>query len=178
MTRAYLPATVKQNGKIGHIMVCLDSGSCENLCPSDLVQDIRASDDKLFAANGTEIKLRGRGVLHFRSHGVPFSAEVICCDVLDQVLLGLPWLISNSADWNFSRAEVVINGRLFHLKPSKESAHVRRIYAAEDVWVPKQAIVDVPVNLKRNQTVAAPCNLMLESKQFGDGVICTQPPVW
>jgi hypothetical protein len=122
MTRAYLPATIKQNGKISHITVCLDSGSCENLCPSDLVQDIRPSDDKLFAANGTEIKLRGRGVLHLRSHGVPFSAEVICCDVLDQVLLGLPWLTSNCVDWNFAKAEVVISGRLFHLKSSRDNA--------------------------------------------------------
>jgi hypothetical protein len=170
MTRAYLPATIKQNGKISHITVCLNNGSCENLCPSDLVQDIRPSDDKLFAANGTEIKLHGRGVLHFRSHGVPFSAEVICCDVLDQVLLGLPWLTSNCVDWNFAKAEVVINGRLFHLKPSRDNAHVRRIYAAEDTLVPKQAMIDVPVNLKRSQKVAAPCNLLLESKQFGDGL--------
>jgi hypothetical protein len=63
-----------------------------------------------------------------------------------------------------------INGRLFHLKPSRENAHVRRMYAAEDTLVPRQAMIDLPVNLKRSQKVAAPCNLLLESKQFGDGL--------
>ncbi|PGH38098.1 MAG: hypothetical protein CRN43_17270, partial [Candidatus Nephrothrix sp. EaCA] len=84
---AHLKAAV--NGKT--VFLLLDSGSSRSLCPQKLVRprDIKPADQKLLAANGTEIIVLGQAVIQLRISGLMIETTMLVTPQLDGILLGL-----------------------------------------------------------------------------------------
>ena len=78
----------------------IDTGACVNLCPPYMLHKVLPCNEVLEAANNTVIQTCGKGVLHFKIKGLPFRADVYWTDVLDQVLLGMPFLTDQDAEWS------------------------------------------------------------------------------
>ncbi|HSN23792.1 MAG TPA: RNase H-like domain-containing protein [Methylomicrobium sp.] len=140
----------------------MDTGSAVNIAPARLAAKKTDCSMQLFAANNTKIEVNGAAKIHFTVYGVELSADVILSDSVDQFLLGSQWLKEHQAVWDFGKASVTILGRVMKLKSRESSAHVRRIYASQDVCVKKNCVVDVPVKMCYSSLHCEPSNWMLE----------------
>ena len=65
-------------------------------------------------------------------------------------MLGIDWLTENRCKWHFVERQVEIKGRMIPLRNRRSLAGVRRVRVAEDVCVPPDTQVNVPVKLTRN----------------------------
>lgn len=170
--KASLSATIRKDGKITYVKLIVDTGACVNLCPPYLLHKVLPCNEVLKAANNTVIQTCGKGVLHFKIKGLTFRADVYCTDVIDQVLLGMPFLTEQKAEWSFVKNELILNGQVYHLQPEHDLPSVRRVYAEQETLVPSQAMMNLAVQLRQGRIRACvQYNYLLEARQLPDGLM-------
>ena len=135
------------NGSTGHCLV--DTGCDKSVIPLPFIPraKLRQTSLRLFAANGTEIKVLGAVRFNFRVKGMPLHADLVVSDEIDEFILGFDWLKQNKCRWMFDQAVLEINGTPIPLKTRPSRACVRRVYVKETVVLPNETQVNVPVRM-------------------------------
>src|SRR5678815_3710667 len=138
---AYL--ALKVNGK--STFALLDTGSELTLAPASLVrrEDIRSSSQTLRAANGTSIRVLGEASLTCELDGHSFEVNCLITEQISELILGLEWLESQHALWNFGERWVKIQNHTFPIRTRKRQGNCRRIVVAQDVRVPPLSELDI-----------------------------------
>ena len=60
----------------------------------------------LYAANRTKVSLIGCTTINFTVHGKEYSADLAVTDTVDELILGIDWLMENSVQWDFGRGTI------------------------------------------------------------------------
>src|SRR6218665_441189 len=138
---AYVVARLQ--GKRLHCL--LDSGSEMSLVPRRLIQDaeLKPSEQRLLAANGSAIKVDGETTLKIRVGKQMFSLPCLVTDQVTEVILGLSWLEINQARWDFASRSVYLGGEKIPLKEAVAESMCRKIVIEQDTVIPARSEVDV-----------------------------------
>ena len=108
---------------------------------------LESTSQKLFAANGTEIPVKGCLALRLTVHGMPTLANVLVSDAVEDVILGIDWLTTQKVLWDFQSGNIILRGKHIPLRRRQSQNLVRRIYVHESVEVPSGHVADVPVSV-------------------------------
>jgi len=132
---------------------------------------LQPSDVKLYAANGTEIKIIGAMTVEFTIEGQPMTADVVVSEDIGELILGIDWLSARQCKWDFGAKTASLCGYVFrmHRRPSKACLH--RIYVAEDIVIPPKHEGVVLVKATWNGLHAPQADWILETKAVGPHVV-------
>jgi len=117
----------------------LDTG-CEwsvvgkRLLPSGMELSPPTSD--LYAANRTKIPLVGCTTINFTVHGREYSADLAVTNSVDELILGIDWLMKNAAQWDFERGRIFLGGKWITLQQRVTADRVHRVYAMDTIRIP------------------------------------------
>ena len=140
--RVYLKAKI-----YGRTRLCLlDSGSEVTLIPTSFIgnRKVQWTRRKIWAANGTEIPVKGWISLNAYVGGQRVEISGLVTDHIADIFLGLDWLQLNAVDWNFGRGEIVLNGKRHRLLAKKmRTTWCRRVVAEADVVIPARSQFDL-----------------------------------
>ena len=118
--------------------VIIDTG-CENsLVPFAVVNHLKLSPigQRVFAVNGTELKILGAVFLAFHLNDLSTSANLLVTPDVEETMLGVDWLRANDCHWDFGNEVLYVNGN--QMAMSAESVGVQ---AADDVSDVAEAIL-------------------------------------
>ena len=92
--------------------------------------------DHLYAANRTKIPLIGCTTINFTVHGKEYSADLAVTNSVDELILGIDWLMKNAAQWDFERGRIFLGGEWITLQQRVTADRVRRVYAMDTIRIP------------------------------------------
>ena len=124
----------------------LDTGSEASLIPARMVRAslIQQTSQSLKAANGTPIAVLGVATIPMRVGNLRTSVSGLVSDHIAEVMLGIDWLTTNNAVWNFAQTKIWLNGEQHNLHSRRNSnTWIRRVYLQEDVEIPPRAEKDL-----------------------------------
>ena len=107
-----LPVCVRLAYKGKSYECVLDTGAERSMVPPDMLvnEAIRATTDKLYAINGTPLKVIGEADILMGVRGRALKTRVYVIDGIKKPTLGLEWLRCHRALWNFEADTVIIAG--------------------------------------------------------------------
>jgi len=124
----------------------LDTGSDVTVIPASLVcrDDIKDTVHTLSAANATEIAVIGEVSLPFSVGEFKETLTGLVSEHVDEVMLGIDWMVSNSVIWEFDRSRIKIDKKYYGLKRRSDNrAWCRRVVLQGDVVIPSRTEVVV-----------------------------------
>ena len=125
----------------------LDTGCDISIIPADLVYrcNIIDTDQKVLAANSTEIPILGRTTLRAKLGEQDVEIDGLVSEHVNDIMIGIEWLQINRVIWNFAEGEITLNGTKYQLSPSKrgERPWCRRVVLAEDQTIPPRSQLDL-----------------------------------
>jgi len=105
----------------------LDTGSEVTLIPTRFVDGLRIEPTihRLLAANRTIIPISGMCTIFASNDRHCFPIEGYVSDHIDELMIGIDWLKSHNAVWDFGKAEIELDGEVHRLcgKPGSGSCH-------------------------------------------------------
>ena len=139
--RSYLEVEISGNKH----MCLLDSGSDLTLIPASLVHGRRFSrtTQKLFAAGGHKLPLLGSTHVTMKIGDQTIETEALVSKHIDEVMLGLDWLVSHNIQWQFGAGTIGINGQQFILHSKDDINRCRRLVVANNVCIPPRQEVNL-----------------------------------
>ena len=114
--------------------------------PASLVcrDDIKDTVHTLSAANATEIAVIGEVSLPFSVGEFKETLTGLVSEHVDEVMLGIDWMVSNSVIWEFDRSRIKIDKKYYGLKRRSDNrAWCRRVVLQGDVVIPSRTEVVV-----------------------------------
>jgi len=87
----------------------------------------------------------GYMTMNFTVNGEPFSAVLAVTNMVEELILGIDFLSTNAAHWDFANGRLLLGGRWVSLYQKVTADRVRRIYSAESMKIPPRTQADVPV---------------------------------
>ena len=156
------------------ITALVDSGCDQSVVPKRLIPEnytLGSTKTELFAANGTKIAVLGKVRLNFAVANLQLKADFLVSDQIDEVIFGYNWLRENKCHWLFDQSILVIHG--IHVRLCKRPARlsVRRIYVREEMSVPANTAVNVPVRLPLSNLHVPICDWVCDAKEIRPGVV-------
>lgn len=173
-SEVYLTAQLYQGSKTVTVDATLDTGSFYSVLPAKYVgaASLQPTNIKLVAANGSDISVLGRARIRFTVEGVRLYADVLVSNAVDEWLLGYDFLCENRCLWNFADAIITVSGRELRLKRRCNLNYVRRVIASDNVVVPGNSAVHVPVKLAYTDIMhVRPSNWLIEPRVVGEGLL-------
>lgn len=174
---AYLPVQIYGRQR----MALLDSGSNMSLAPATFVrpEDITDSDQLIYAANGTAIRVLGEATLRCRIADMEIEAKCLVTRQITELILGLDWLERQDVHWSFGGRWVDIRGRTLPIYDQSKTGQCRRVIAVRDVKIPAWSEMDVETyavlpNLKTSATQWATRSKLLPSGLVVAGTLLPQ----
>jgi len=142
-TAVYLK--IRVGGRLVHCL--LDSGCEKSVINNRLVEGmtIERTEQRLYAANGSEVPVSGVVRLRLNVQGVPTELSALVSDAVEDAILGVDWLTEYSIQWNFGDKAIRLNGKRIALSSRPARNLVRRLYVSEPVVVPPGHVAEVPV---------------------------------
>jgi len=127
----------------------LDSGCEVSLIPKAVVEaarnvDTSASSQRLWAANGTEIKITGKATVPLLLDGRCILSTAFVSPNIEEIMLESDWLQAHHCLWDFGRGRLYIDGRAAVTLSRKRLLCCRRVFVQEDSVLPPRQQVDVP----------------------------------
>jgi len=168
-SETYIDITTK-----GRTLQCLlDTGCQRSVCPLRICRRANITDvhTELFAANGTPISVVGATRLFFEIESMCVYADVLVSESVDEFILGYDWLERNNCEWLFGQHRIVINGKSVRLRTRPSRASVRRVYVRENVSVPIDSEVNVPVRLPLVNMHSPHTDWLAEPKEVKPGLL-------
>jgi hypothetical protein len=162
---AYLPVTVDDKSTY----CVLDTGSGISVIPERLVSDytkIRSTDQKLYAAYGTEIEIMGEATIELRLDDLTFDAECIVSEFVEVLFLGLDFMETHEMQWDFSRRVVKLCGRQLVLYSHDPCSSIRRILVQQDTTIPPRSCVNVKARTVYSDLKHSLCQWSTQSKEI------------
>jgi len=131
----------------------VDTGCERSVTPKRLIGDARLepAECRLFAANGTVIKVLGEVMLNIQIGDLVLPTRFVLSDNITEPMLGVEWLRCNQMTWDFSRDILIINDKVFHLVPGEGTGSCRRVVATEKVTIPARSQAIVPGRVEMNR---------------------------
>jgi len=130
----YLNVTVKDRS-----YNCLVDTGCETpLIPWKLVSSEKLSPaaQRVFAADGGELRILGKIYVHFMIDNLPMSAMFLVSDDIEEMMLGIDWLADHQCKWDIGAGVLYLGHHCLKLSSRASRVMCRRVYTAEDVLVP------------------------------------------
>jgi gag-polyprotein putative aspartyl protease/Zinc knuckle len=165
----YLPISI-----VGKRFSCLlDTGCEKSLIPRKLVSSAQLypTDQKIFAANGSEIRVLGSIGLEFSVGEVSTTFTFIVSDEIEEMMLGIDFLSQNDCHWNFQRKIITINGKAVTLQRKRKQVMARRVYAAQDIIIPPRCQTHVATRTTMRHPRIKVGDWLMEPKQVGEGLL-------
>jgi len=160
------------NGVVMHGLI--DTGCDHSVCGSAVLPpdiELKPTDIKLAAANGTNIFVRGITCLNFTVNGTEMYVNVLVSDDLsDALIFGFDWLKRNKALWDFEAGTLMFENVTVQLKHRSSRANVRRIYVQESIIVQAHTEANVPVKLLRSSLRGPKCDWVTTPKEVKSGL--------
>ena len=132
------------------LVTCLlDSGCEQTVINSKLVShlEVEPTEQRLFAADKSELPVKGCVKLRLNVHGIPTSVTALVTDVVEDVILGIDWLVSHDVHWDFQSSAINLKGKKILLLSRESQNLVRRVYVCEPITIPAGHVTDVPVSV-------------------------------
>ena len=97
------------------------------IVPADMIFrcDVRETNQKVLAANGTDIPILGRTILQSRLGDQDVEIDGLVSEHISDPMLGIDWLQKNGVIWNFAECEIAFNQQKFPLLPSRKGGSYR-----------------------------------------------------
>ena len=127
----------------------LDTG-CDSLVISRRVTPnvkFKPTTQKLYAANGMEIALRGEVELTLTISGHEVTAAVVVSEEVNDLILGMDWLGCHRCRWSFAQNLIEIDGKVVRLISRPRQNMPRGIYAVENIVILAGHTTKVPVTM-------------------------------
>ena len=153
---------------------CLIDTGCElSLAPLKLVNDVQltATDQRVYAANGSDIRIRGATRLQFLLNGLKTQADVLVTEDVEEPMLGIDWLVEHQCYWDFRRSLLYVDGRPMEMRGRRARNLCRRVYVTEEVRLPPRHQGDVPARSTSVSLRDVGSTWALESRQLRPGVL-------
>jgi len=159
----------------------LDTGCDQSVVPERLTHGMRVngSSKRLFAANGTNIPVRGEVILPIRLQGVEFEAVALVSPEVNEIMLGLDWMSQHDVYWDTKGGRIMLQGQWFNLHAHPERLTCRRVILQSDVVIPPKSQVIVHGKYNLNGVVeGANDGWMTEATETRNGswVACADMP--
>jgi len=135
-----IEVTTKRRKMLAH----LDTGAELSVCPLRYVRSSRyiiPVSTKVYAVNGTPIRITGATRIYFEIQGKRFYADVLVSEDVKEILLGYNFLESFACEWLFRQRRIIIDGMSVPLR---------------NPWAKSESESPVPVHVEVNDQ--APCN--------------------
>ena len=167
-------AEVYLKGKIGNVSTFLlvDTGCETSVIGKSLIGDVdlMPTQQKLFAANSTEIPVLGETEITIHIQGKSFRTKVTVSEHVDSAILGIDFLSMHSVKWDFDRKSICIDGHWFKLTNKPRTGLIRRVYVENDKLLPAKHGSYVSVKLTVSSLNKVADAWSLDSSVIGDGV--------
>jgi hypothetical protein len=135
----------------GRLHDCLlDTGSEMSILPAKMVklQNVQQTANVLKAANGTPIPVLGEAQIVINVGTFKSTLKGLVSEHVEEVMLGIDWLVGNKVVWDFSKSQVRIAGRAYNLRMRASGCKwSRRVVLQEEVVVPARSEMDVPTKI-------------------------------
>jgi hypothetical protein len=109
--------------------------------------------------------------LKFTIDGHPLVAKAVVTDALEELILGVDWLSANRCVWDFSRATLLCQDRMFKIHHRTSRGFVRRIYSMQEIIIPAGHQMDVPVKMVLSGLRKSVATWLLELKLVARGIV-------
>ena len=131
-------------------MCLLDSGSDVTIVPMSIVHGRRLTrtTQKLFAAGGHKLPLSGTTTITMKIGDQTLETEVLVSKHIDEVMLGLDWLVTHNVQWQFGAGTVGINKQQFLLHSKHDVHRCRRLVTTVDTWLEPNTETLIPAEYK------------------------------
>ena len=106
---------------------------------------LRATNQCLYAANGTLIPLLGQVDMTFRVEAGRIVTTILVSDVIKELILGVDWLTAHNCRWDFGGQFIEVDGCVEELQTRPSGGILRRIYATEEIKIAAGQQMQVPV---------------------------------
>ena len=128
-----------------HCVCLLDTESDVTLFPAPVVKGykLRESAIELLAANGTRMPVIGTVTMRAKLGGRTITMDGLVSEHIQEVILGLNWLESQGANWNFCEGKLTIGEETHVLLSAARGVFCRRLVAQESVIIPARSEMDV-----------------------------------
>jgi hypothetical protein len=135
----------------GRLYDCLfDTGSEMSILPAKVVelQNVQQTANVLKAANGTPIPVLGEAQIVLNVGTFKSTLRGLVFEHVEEVLLGIDWLVANKVVWDFPKSQVRIAGRAYNLRMRASGCKwSRKVVLQEEVVVPARSEMDVPTKI-------------------------------
>jgi predicted aspartyl protease len=165
----YLPISVD-----GKKYSCLVDAGCElSLIPRKLVPraPLHSTQQRVFAANGTEIPIMELVHLRFDLREIRTAATFFISEAIEERMLGTDWLTEHSCQWQFNNKTLVVDGCPLKLLARPSRIMSRRIYAEEDLTSPPNHEADIKALMTWSSLRTAKGDSLLEAFPLRPGVL-------
>ncbi len=162
---------IRVNGR--PVYCLLDTGCEKSVINSCLVPStgLETTQQRLFAANGSEVPVKGRAKLRLTVHGVQTELYALVSEAVEDMILGMDWLSVHDVQWDFLKGAIRLNGKYIPLSRRSPQNLVRRLYVAEAVIVPPGHVANVPVLATLRSLNVSPTEWAMEPKQLKKTVL-------
>jgi len=133
--------------------------------------ELSSPTNDLYAANRTKIPLVGCTTTNFTVHGQEYTAHLAVTNSVDELILGIDWLMKNAVQWNFEHGRIFLSGRWVTLPQRVTAERVRRVYAMDTIRIPPLSQADVPVSVTWPTLHPTQSDWLVEQKADGGGLI-------
>ena len=168
----YLPVSVHDRS----FLALIDSGCELNLAPPSVLcnEKLMPVSQKVFAANGTPIEIKGRVQVQMVVGNRVIPTCVLISPDVTEIMLSCQWLSEQHCVWDFANHVLVVDGQSLSLcsKKSRSVSVCRRVYVEGDFVVPPRHEAIVPVrSTVDNLRVTSGNDWVIEPRQISTGVL-------
>ena len=146
--RRHVYLDTKLNGQDQRCL--LDSGCDVTLLPASCVRScqLRPTDKKVKAANGTEIALLGEVEVILQIGHLKIPTFALVTENIAEPLIGYDWLAKNKVFWGFGVGKILIQDEIFPLIESQDETNTAyRVILQEDVTLAKFSESIIPAQI-------------------------------
>jgi len=133
----------------GRMLPCLLDSGCEvTLMPETVVEaardtEVLPSNQRLWAANGTEIEILGEVTVPLLLDGRCIMTTALVSADIEEVMLNFGWLQKHTCLWDFGRERLFIDGRAAVTLTRTRRMCCRRVFVQEELVFPPRQEVNV-----------------------------------
>jgi len=136
--------------------------------------ELDPTDQRLFAANGSQIPVKGRLMLRLSVQGTPTSINVLVSDAVENLILGVDWLVAQNVLWDFKSVSIRLKGKQIALRSRESQNLVRRIVVSEPIVIPPGHATDVPVSVTLRDLLVPKTEWAMEPRLLKKNVLAAR----
>ena len=163
------------NLSIGNNTVsCLIDTGCEkSMLPGNLATHIPLDEhnQQVTAANGTTIHIIGSKLFHIKLNGIPFQAEMLVSNDIEEAMLGIDFLMNHECHWQVHKAMMTIDKNTLHLHSKQHQNFCRRVYCCDTTIIPAQSQQDVLISMPLKNFNDTAEDMLIEAGQLQPGLL-------